>query len=101
MKWGGDSGAEIGADAAGVSGFGGHLIVGTAKAPHPVFKPLRGFLQGSRVKIGPKHIGEIQLCVRGLSQQEIADAGLASGSDQQLRIGQVCGAQVRGQTAGV
>src|ERR1700719_1570234 len=39
-------------------------------------------------KIGPQRLGDVDLRIRDLPQQEIADAQLAAGADEQVGIGQ-------------
>ena len=45
-------------------------------------------------KTGPQHICEKRLSIRKLPQHEVADAGLAAGADQQLRVWRVGQAEV-------
>src|SRR5215510_5225783 len=47
------------------------------------------FKQISAPEVGPKHIGDINLAVSNLPQQEIRDAHLTARPDQQVRIGKV------------
>src|SRR5690606_555703 len=52
-------------------------------------KGRNGALQIGFAEVGPVGIAEIQLGVGNLPQQEIADALLASGTDQQIRPGEI------------
>src|SRR5579885_621501 len=47
-------------------------------------------------EIRPQRLGEDELGIGALPQQEIADALLAAGADQQVRVGQIGGEQVAG-----
>src|SRR5262245_29870808 len=51
------------------------------------------------VKIGPQGVGEVELGIGQLPQHEVADALLAAGPDEQIRLGSVVERQVRGEVA--
>src|SRR5207237_8766371 len=57
-----------------------------AKAPHAAGEEPELFLDIPHAESRPYPRCEIQLRVRELPEQEVADAVLASGSDQQLRL---------------
>src|SRR5260370_33334320 len=55
-------------------------------------------LQKSRaVEVGPERLGDENLRIRNLPEQEIADAHFAAGADQQVGVRQALGIQVPGQ----
>src|SRR5271165_6039935 len=71
-------------------GVGRHLRRGlaeTALAPPVVFECR---LQMRRRELGPQHLVEIQLGVGEIPQQEVADALLAAGAYQQIRVRYAC-----------
>ena len=49
-----------------------------------------------RVEVGPEAVAEVELGVGGLPQQEVADALVAAGPDEQVDVRQVRGVQPRG-----
>ena len=51
--------------------------------------------QVGAIEIGPQRIGDIQLRISDLPQQEIADAHLAGGADQQVGVGRTGGVEPR------
>ena len=55
----------------------------------------QGGVEGGRREVGPQHVGEVELGVRRLPDQEVADALLATGADEQVEIGQVGRVQAR------
>src|SRR5690554_6380775 len=75
-------------------GAGGDLVVGLAE---PALAPGIGFqctLPLIGLEVRPEHLREIDFGVRQVPQQEIADALLASCTDQHVRYGQVTDTQV-------
>src|SRR5438132_1223358 len=62
---------------------------------HPPKPPLAGLEAANRLqkiqllKVGPVDVHEVELCVGGLPQQEVAEPVFPSGADQQIRVGEV------------
>ena len=53
-----------------------------------------GFEEASAIEIGPERVGDKNFGVGDLPEEEIADAHLAAGSDQQVGIREVGGVEV-------
>ena len=51
----------------------------------------------ARVEVGPQRVGEVELGVGELPQQEIADALLAAGADEEVRLRRVAHREIRRQ----
>src|SRR5207253_1227756 len=51
--------------------------------------------QVTLVEVRPELVDEDKLCVRELPEQEVRDAKLATRPDQQVRVGQLRGVEVR------
>ena len=69
----------------------------TTKAALAALIVEQGIEQGRLIEIGPQHIGDVDFGVGELPQQEIADAPLATGADQQIRIALTSGVQLGGK----
>src|SRR3990167_6358127 len=67
--------------------LGQDLFRSLAEAAFTPMKSRKGFVQGRVVEIRPELVAEVQLGIRGLPEQEIAQAHLTAGADQQVRIG--------------
>ena len=61
--------------------------LGAAEAPLAAGVPGERRIERRGVEVGPEDVGEVQLRVGELPQQEIADALLAAGADQQVGLG--------------
>src|ERR1700731_2979660 len=59
----------------------------SAKAPLPLPILLERVLEGLVVEIRPQAVDEIKLGVRALPQQEVAQALLATGADEEIHLG--------------
>src|SRR5216117_3155780 len=70
------------------------LLAGTSKAALAL--PVRGKRRVERrsIEVGPQRVGEIELRIRQLPEEKIADALLPSGADEQVRLGRVAHRQV-------
>ena len=68
-----------------------------AKPPLAVRKPSQGPGELLGVKVGPQDVGEVQLSIGHLPEQEVADARLAAGADEQVHLGHAGGAEVLSQ----
>src|SRR5512139_2028854 len=66
-----------------------HLFAGATEAALAGAVGGNRRIQCSRVEFGPQRVGEIQFGVGELPQQEIADALLAAGADEQVGFGHV------------
>src|SRR5258706_13136328 len=76
---------------------GGKLLAGASEAAFaPPVRGERRFERGT-VEIGPERVGEVQLGIRELPEQEIADALLAAGANEQVGLGSIVHRQVGGQ----
>src|SRR4051794_34339177 len=62
------------------------LLLETAKPPFAFAELAQSLLQGGGIEIGPALGSHPQLGIGYLPEQEIADAHLASGADQQIRV---------------
>jgi hypothetical protein len=59
----------------------------SAKAPVPLAVLRERVLERLVVEIRPQTVDEIELCVRALPQQEVAQALLATRPDQEIHLG--------------
>src|SRR5436305_530270 len=69
-----------------------------ARAAEPAFALLIGAdraVELGRVEIGPQRVGEVKLAVGELPQKEVADALLAPGADEKIRLGRIAHGEVR------
>ena len=71
------------------------LLAGAAEAP--LAAAIRGDRRVERrgVEVRPQRVGEIELAVGELPQQEVADALLAAGADEKVGLGRVAHREVR------
>src|SRR5512143_3689484 len=70
------------------------------RQPEPALPPLvldKRRMQVLFREVGPERIGEIKFRVCGLPEEEVADPLLAARADDQVRVGEACGVQVRGK----
>src|SRR5512139_832872 len=74
-----------------------HLFAGAAKAAFTGSIGGDRHIQCRRIKFGPQRVGEIQFGVGQLPQQEIADALLAAGADEEVGFGHVGQTELLGQ----
>ena len=72
--------------------FGGNV----AEASFPVAEIPNRVFQILRAKFGPEHRAEIQLGIRRLPNQEIAESILAGGSDDEVGIREMGGVEIAG-----
>ena len=66
-----------------------HLLAGAAEAPLALPIPIDRGVERGGVEIGPQHVGEIELGVGELPQQEVRDPLLAAGADEQVGLRRV------------
>src|SRR5687768_11580399 len=79
-------------------GLGGHeLLAGAAEASLAAAIGGEGLLQRGGAEIGPQGVGEVELGVRELPEQEVGDALLAAGADEEVRLRRVGHRQARGE----
>src|SRR5690606_12170763 len=62
------------------------LFAGAAKAALALAEGLDGDIQRGGVELGPQQVGEIKLRVGQLPEQEVADALLAAGADEEIGL---------------
>ncbi len=74
------------------------LLGGTPEAAFALAIGINGLIQRFAVEIGPQTSGEVELGVGQLPEQEVADALLAAGADEQIRLGRVGSSTVRRRT---
>src|SRR5437762_3452236 len=85
----------------GLSGtFGLQLFRCPTEAPLALLVRCNRGPERSRVEIRPKQIGEIELGVYELPKQEVGDALLPAGTNEQIRLRSVCHREVRLQRLG-
>src|SRR6266446_6164050 len=72
----------------------GSALVNTAVAPLAFLKLHKRLQQTRAIKIRPQRFGDKYLRVGDLPQQEIADAHLSAGANQQIRVRQSRGVQM-------
>lgn len=65
---------------------GRYLFRGFAKTALTRLEGIQCLVQGGFIEVGPQTVTEKQLGVCGLPQQKIADAHLAAGADDQVRV---------------
>src|SRR6266850_4605737 len=73
------------------------LFAGAAEPAFPAAVGVNGASQCLSVEIRPQLVGEVELGIGQLPQQEVADALLAAGTDEQIGLGRVAHRQVRGK----
>src|SRR5260370_16028126 len=66
----------------------------TAIAPFALLVVCQRGIEFRTPEIGPKRLGDVNFRVGDLPQQEIADAHLAAGADDQIGIGQGVGVEI-------
>src|SRR5512134_174367 len=73
------------------------LLAGAAEAP--LAPAVRGerFFERRGIEVGPQRLGEVELGVGELPQQEVADALLAAGADEEVRLGRVAHGEIRSE----
>src|SRR5205814_10375488 len=71
------------------------LVAGAPEAPLARAVGDDRRVERSRVEVGPQRVGEIELAVRELPEQEVADALLAAGADEQIGLRRVAHRQIR------
>src|SRR5512134_458919 len=64
-------------------------LVDPAEAPGPLLEVPDRLVEVLAVEVRPENRREVQLRVRGLPQQEVAEALLAAGADDQVGVGHV------------
>src|SRR5438552_1076899 len=71
----------------------------TAKPAAPLAAAVRsdGLVERRGVEVGPQRLGEVELAIRELPQQEVADALLAAGADEEIRLRRIVDREIRGQ----
>src|ERR687890_83241 len=90
--------SAIGASTRAVAAL--HRSTGTldaAPAPRPGPERLEGPQELLRGEVGPHRFRHVELCVGYLPEQEVRDAQLAAGPDQQVDLGYVGGVEVTGE----
>src|SRR5687768_17551780 len=70
------------------------LLAGATEAPLAAAVGCDRRIQRRAVEIGPERVGEVQLGVRELPQQEVADALLAPGADEEVGLRRVAHGKV-------
>src|SRR5438552_6047314 len=70
------------------------LLAGASKAALAL--PVGGKRRVERrsIEVGPQRVGEIELRIRQLPEEKIADALLPSGANEQVRLGRIAHRQV-------
>src|ERR1051325_3488577 len=71
------------------------LLAGASEPPLPAAIPHERLVERLGVEVGPQPLGEEQLRIRKLPEQEIADALLAAGADEQIRLGRISHREIR------
>src|ERR1700722_10501830 len=74
------------------------LLGAQAKSPLPGGVVLQRGLERRRVEIRPKPVGEIQLGIGQVPQQEVADALFAAGANEQVRVADITQRQRRSKS---
>src|SRR5260221_456893 len=74
-----------------------HLLARAAEAALAAAVRIDRLIQRRGVEVRPKLVGEIELGVRELPQQEVADPLLAAGADEQIRLRRVAHREIRGE----
>ena len=62
------------------------LLAGAAEAPLAAAVRSDRLVERRGVEVGPQRLGEVELAIGELPQQEVADALLAAGADEQIRL---------------
>src|SRR5688572_22672563 len=73
------------------------LLAGAPEAPLAPAVPGERLLESRRVEVGPQALGEKQLRIRKLPEQEVADSLLAPGADEQVRLGRIGHREILGK----
>src|SRR5262245_25184292 len=73
------------------------LLAGAAEAPLARAVGNDGRVERGGVEVGPQRFGEVKLGVGQLPEQEVADALLAAGADEEVGLRRVAHRQMREQ----
>ena len=76
-----------------MSGWG-NLFTDESESALAVLVVQHGLEQMLLLEIGPQHVGEPKLCIRDLPQQEVADALLTTGANEQFGVRHTGGGEV-------
>jgi len=77
-----------------------HLFAGLAETALAMGEGEDRLLELFAIEVGPQHRREIEFRIGQLPDQEIGDALLATGADEQVRFGQIVQAEPFGQAFG-
>src|SRR5271163_135517 len=78
---------------AGLEVLVGEAVAETAVAAFAALEVGDGFEQMHPAEVGPEAVGDKDLGVGDLPEQEVRDALLAAGADDQIGIGHACGVE--------
>src|SRR5687767_7455159 len=70
------------------------LLAGATEAPLALPVGSKRLVERCGVEIGPQRGGEMQLAIRELPEQEIADTLLAAGADEKIRFRRIAHGQI-------
>ena len=73
------------------------LFARAAKTPLALKVPGKGRIEGGTVEIRPQELGEIELRIGKLPDQEVADALLAAGADEEIWLRRIAHGEMRRQ----
>src|SRR5688572_25549906 len=73
------------------------LLAGAAEAALALAVGLDREVERRGVEIRPERLGEVELRVRELPEEEVADALLPAGADEQVRLGRIAHREVPGE----
>src|SRR5690606_11356709 len=68
------------------SGAVGQLLAGAPEAAFPRTIPLESLIEIAGPEVGPVALGEVEFCVGQLPDQEVGNALLAPGTDEEIRF---------------
>src|SRR5690349_11968001 len=67
----------------------GELLAGTAEAALAAAEGFEGRVEGGRAEVWPQRLGEVELGVGELPQQEVGHALLAARADEEIGLGRI------------
>src|SRR3954468_16464570 len=73
------------------------LLARASEAPLAAAVRRNGGIQGCAIEVRPQGFGEVELRIRQLPKEEVADALLAAGADKKVRLGRVAHREIRRQ----
>src|SRR6185295_1582971 len=84
---------RAGRDASRASLIATRPSIGAAETPAPVLEVMDRLVEVLSAKVRPECVGDPEFGVCGLPEEEVRDAKLAAGPNQQVRVGEPVGVE--------